>query len=228
MEEKIVIRNTAVSAAIAMEIAAADAEQRNNKAITMNSIDGMGKETMKEWRSRVSALAAAVGQYITSVQTAHNMDKVSAGIAETQAITAVYNALHNVKNFAGYSFPNDSKEHELLAIRLSSTFRAENTVKAADGTEIKYISDVDAVKGEQTSRRLIERFLYDRAHGIIGITADEYAARKEAAKAARKAERKAREQKRLDAAKKAESAENNPVSEAAAIVTAENKDTAAA
>jgi hypothetical protein len=228
MEEKTIIRNTAISAAIAIEIAAADAEQRNNKAITMNSLDGMGKETMKEWRTRTAALAAAVGQYITSVQTAHNMDKVSASIAETQAITAVYNALHSVKNFAGYNFPNDSKEHELLAIRLSSTFRAENTVKAADGTEIKYISDVDAVKGEQTCRRLIERFLYDRQHGIIGITADEYAARKEAAKAAKKAERKAREQKRLDAAKKAESAENNPVSESVAIVTAENKNTAAA
>lgn len=214
MENKTIVRNTAVLSAI---IAAAPMRKAiNAKATEMDSA------SMTAWKAYVSALVSAVSDYVSAMQADSNAaimgEKIlqdNAAAAKKTAVSGIYSALADIRSFAGFTFPNGENEPELLAIRLTAT-KAE---KDENGNAVDVF---DCIKGEQTARREVERYLYDRQMGKVGKTAEQYAAEKAAAKAARKEAQKAAQKAKQEAAAKKKEAENSATSEAAAIVDTEN------
>lgn len=141
---------------------------------------GMDRDTLKGWKDSVQSLAIAIARYSSALSATNVSDDRSALRIARQE---VYSALTTAKNFAGLSFPNGTNEPELLLERLM-------TVKALKNDDGQFLASAVILKSEQTTRREVEFWLYQRQIGAIGITAEEYLKAKAEQKAHRDAMRR--------------------------------------
>lgn len=145
-----------------------------------STMPGMDKDTLSAWKGHTHSLTVAIARYSSALDVTNTADDRSALVAARQD---VYSALIAAKDFSGLDFPNGTNEPELLLERLV-------TVKALKNDEGEFLTSAVILKSEQTARREIEFWLYQRQTGAIGITAEEYMQAKAEQKARKDAMRK--------------------------------------
>ena len=149
---------------------------------------GCSQTTLTEWKSLIKDVRKAIIDYADSIQKTHNVYCKDV----SDATTAFYDALDNVRKFAGMSFPNGLEHQSEIIVWFGYLTRA---VKERDANG-KIVAMPLAIASPETVRGHIETLLYLRETEQIGMTVKQYEEEKEKRKAQKKKAR-ADEQKRV-------------------------------
>ena len=206
MEKKIASTTATVSDEISIAIRQGIRENAvKGRALTSNNCT-LERNYLDQWKVKVSALVSAVSAYASvlvksSTYTEDFRMETCGRVYDCAERQAVFTALRDVKNYAGYVFKFGSNDPEILVMRMVTV----RTEKDSNGNIIR---KNDFIGTDTTARKNVEYFLYCREQGIEGMTTEEHSAFRAEQNKLKKAREKAEK-----AAKKATAIETKTTSE---------------